>query len=329
MLHHLSLGSRDIERAVRFYDAVLAPLGIVRVWSDLRPGARGQAVGYGPPGAGDALAIKQVDEPVPNVPGFHVALTAPSQAAVAAFHAAALSAGGRDNGPPGLRHHYGADYFAAFVIDPEGHRLEAVCRGAEPAPRPDATDPQPSAAAVAAPAAPRAGDPLPLDRRGARLRRLRPGDLPAFLACRGDAELARFQGWSAMTEEEGARFIAEMADAVLFTPGEWVQIAIADPASDRLLGDVGLHLAADGTSAEIGFTLAREAQGRGVATAAVEAALELLFARTAIARVVAVTDARNAPSIALLGRVGLQHVESREAVFKGEECTEWVFAMAR
>ena len=128
MLHHLSLGARDIERAAGFYDAVLAPLGYVRVWSDLRPGEQEQAVGYGPPGSGDKLAIKQVAQAVPEIPGFHVALAAPSRAAVQAFHAAALAAGGRDNGAPGLRPDYGAHYYAAFVIDPEGHRLEAVCK---------------------------------------------------------------------------------------------------------------------------------------------------------------------------------------------------------
>lgn len=130
MLHHLSLGAVDIERAAGFYDRVLAPLGYVRVWSDLRPGEPGQAVGYGRPGSGDQLAIKQVAAAVPDIPGFHLALSAPSRAAVDAFHAAALQAGGGDNGPPGLRPHYGADYYAAFVIDPEGHRLEAVCKDA-------------------------------------------------------------------------------------------------------------------------------------------------------------------------------------------------------
>ncbi len=128
MLHHLSLGARDIERAARFYDAVLAPLGYGRVWSDLRPGEEGQAVGYGPSGSGDKLAIKQVTQAVPEIPGFHVALAASSRRAVQAFHAAALAAGGRDNGAPGLRPDYGAHYYAAFVIDPEGHRLEAVCK---------------------------------------------------------------------------------------------------------------------------------------------------------------------------------------------------------
>lgn len=131
MLHHVSLGARDIERAARFYDAALAPLGYVRVWSDLRPGQQGQAVGYGPEGSGDRLAIKQVSQRVPDIPGFHLAFSAASRAAVLAFHAAALAAGGKDNGPPGLRPDYGDDYFAAFVVDLEGHRLEAVCKSSE------------------------------------------------------------------------------------------------------------------------------------------------------------------------------------------------------
>jgi N-acetylglutamate synthase len=131
MLHHISLGALDIERAARFYDAALRPLGYVRVWDDIRPGEQEQVVGYGPPGSDDRLAIKQVLLPVPHMPGFHVALSAPSRASVIAFHHAALAAGGTDNGPPGLRPDYGDNYYAAFVIDPEGHRLEAVCLAAE------------------------------------------------------------------------------------------------------------------------------------------------------------------------------------------------------
>mgnify|MGYP000969708126 CR=1 FL=1 len=128
MLHHVSLGARDIEGAARFYDAALAPLGYVRVWSDLRPGGEGQAVGYGHVGSEDQLAIKQVNALVPEVPGLHIAFTARTRAAVVAFYQAAVASGGRDNGAPGLRPGYGDNYFASFVIDPEGHRLEAVCR---------------------------------------------------------------------------------------------------------------------------------------------------------------------------------------------------------
>lgn len=127
MLHHLSFGVSDIERACAFYDAVLAPLGFVRVWQDLRPGEAGKAVGYGLPSGGDKLALKHKPEGQrPPGPGFHLAFTAPDRGAVDGFHQAALSHGGRDNGAPGLRAHYGPHYYAAFVIDPDGHAIEAV-----------------------------------------------------------------------------------------------------------------------------------------------------------------------------------------------------------
>ena len=127
MLHHLSFGVADIERATAIYDAVLAPLGYVRVWSDLRPGEDNQAVGYGAPGGGDALALKhRPDGQRAPGPGFHLAFAAPDRQAVADFHHTALLHGGRDNGAPGLRAHYGPNYYAAFVVDPDGHHLEAV-----------------------------------------------------------------------------------------------------------------------------------------------------------------------------------------------------------
>lgn len=127
MLHHLSFGVSDIEHASAFYDAVLAPLGYVRVWSDLRPGEAGQAVGYGAPGGGDKLALKlRPDGQRPPGPGFHLAFAAPDREAVARFHEAALRHGGRDNGEPGLRAQYGPHYYAAFVVDPDGHAIEAV-----------------------------------------------------------------------------------------------------------------------------------------------------------------------------------------------------------
>lgn len=121
MLHHVSLGVADVQRSAAFYDAVLAPLGYVRVWTDAT------AVGYGEPGAGDKLALKQRGpSAAPPGPGFHLAFAAPDRESVARFHEAALRHGGKDNGLPGLRPHYGADYYAAFVIDPDGHALEAV-----------------------------------------------------------------------------------------------------------------------------------------------------------------------------------------------------------
>jgi len=120
---------RDVERTATFYDAALAPLGYERVWSDIRPGEPDQAIGYGLPGGGDKLALKQSDAAAAPGPGFHIAFDAPDRQAVKAFHKAALAAGGTDNGPPGLRRHYGPTYYAAFVIDPDGHHLEAVFKG--------------------------------------------------------------------------------------------------------------------------------------------------------------------------------------------------------
>ncbi|OOG60125.1 VOC family protein [Rhodanobacter sp. C03] len=121
MLHHLSLGVVDLQRSAAFYDASLDALGYVRVWAD------DTAVGYGVPGGGDKLAIKlRGDSVVVPGPGFHLAFAAQDRESVVRFYEAALRHGGQDNGAPGLRPNYGPHYFAAFVIDPDGYRIEAV-----------------------------------------------------------------------------------------------------------------------------------------------------------------------------------------------------------
>lgn len=132
MLHHLSFAVRDLAASARFYDAALAALGYRRVFE------APAAIGYGVEDGKDKFCLKQRDDATPPSAGFHLAFAAPSREAVHAFHAAALAAGGRDNGPAGPRPHYGPHYYAAFVIDPEGHRLEAVINhpGAEEAHRP-------------------------------------------------------------------------------------------------------------------------------------------------------------------------------------------------
>jgi catechol 2,3-dioxygenase-like lactoylglutathione lyase family enzyme len=121
MLHHLSFAVSNLSRSAAFYDAVLTPLGYVRVWAD------DTAVGYGLPGGDDKFAIKLRSGGV-VVPGdgFHVAFAAPSRQGVTAFHRAALEHGGKDNGGAGLHAEYGTHYFAAFVFDPDGYRIEAV-----------------------------------------------------------------------------------------------------------------------------------------------------------------------------------------------------------
>jgi catechol 2,3-dioxygenase-like lactoylglutathione lyase family enzyme len=121
MLGHLSFGVTDLARAIAFYDATLAALGYVRVWTSE------SAAGYGMPGGNDRLALKLQSEPVvPPGPGFHLAFVAENRLAVDRFHAAALASGGTDEGAPGPRPHYGPSYYAAFVRDPDGHKLEAV-----------------------------------------------------------------------------------------------------------------------------------------------------------------------------------------------------------
>lgn len=174
-----------------------------------------------------------------------------------------------------------------------------------------------------------ASEPIPRHAGPVVLRRLAASDLPRFQAYRQDAELARYQGWSPQSDAQALAFLEEMALAPLLAPGHWTQLGIADPASSALLGDIGLFIADDASFAEIGFTLARRAQGAGRATAAVEAAVSLVFASTPAARVDGVTDARNLASIRLLERAGFRRVETRPAEFKGERCTEIVFTRER
>jgi catechol 2,3-dioxygenase-like lactoylglutathione lyase family enzyme len=120
MLGHLSFGVADLARAAAFYDAAMAALGFRRVWTSPN------GVGYGLEDGQDKLALfPRLDRIAPGA-GFHLAFDAPDRAAVDAFHAAALASGGACAGPPGLRPGYGATYYAAFVIDPDGHKLEAV-----------------------------------------------------------------------------------------------------------------------------------------------------------------------------------------------------------
>lgn len=119
MINHVSIGVRDIVKTKRFYDAALKPLGYACLSQSE------DSLGYGRGNV--AFWISTTDRPVPAdaASGLHFCFDAPSRESVDAFHAAALSAGGRDNGKPGLRPEYGAAYYAAFAVDPDGYRLEA------------------------------------------------------------------------------------------------------------------------------------------------------------------------------------------------------------
>jgi catechol 2,3-dioxygenase-like lactoylglutathione lyase family enzyme len=121
MLDHVSITAADLDRAQRFYDATMSALGYPRVYRTVH------GIGYGERSAASRyisvfLAARIVAD------RRHWAFRAPSRAAVRAFHSAALAHGGSDDGAPGLRPDYSPDYYAAFVLDPDGNRIEAVCR---------------------------------------------------------------------------------------------------------------------------------------------------------------------------------------------------------
>jgi catechol 2,3-dioxygenase-like lactoylglutathione lyase family enzyme len=118
MLDHVSIGVSDIERSKTFYDRALRPLGITRLYWE---GER--FAGYGvSPKAFFWIGWRETPQT-----GAHIAFTAPDRATVDRFYDAAIAAGGSDNGRPGLRQIYHPDYYGAFVLDPDGHNIEAVC----------------------------------------------------------------------------------------------------------------------------------------------------------------------------------------------------------
>jgi catechol 2,3-dioxygenase-like lactoylglutathione lyase family enzyme len=125
MINHISIGVRDIARTKKFYDAALKPLG----YNCLSEGET--SLGYGAKSV--ALWISVSDKPVPAdaKSGLHFCFDAPTRKNVDAFYAGAIATGGRDNGKPGVRADYDANYYAAFVIDPDGYRIEAYCGRAE------------------------------------------------------------------------------------------------------------------------------------------------------------------------------------------------------
>lgn len=123
MIDHTGLQVSDPAASRHFYEQALAPLGY-RVLMEIPKEYTGGKVvlGFGIPPKPDFW----VAEGAPGMPRMHVAFSANSRAEVDAFHRAAIAAGGKDNGPPGLRPHYHEHYYGAFVLDPDGHNIEAV-----------------------------------------------------------------------------------------------------------------------------------------------------------------------------------------------------------
>ena len=126
MLDHVGFPITDYKRSKAFYETALAPLGYSLVMEVPQTGGGHFAAGFGADGKPDFWigGEGRLERPV------HVAFVAKDRLTVDAFHRAALAAGGKDNGPPGLRPHYHAGYYGAFVLDPDGHNIEAVCHAA-------------------------------------------------------------------------------------------------------------------------------------------------------------------------------------------------------
>ena len=127
MIDHTGITVSDFEASKAFYDKAMAPLGASLLYVVPAEFTGGSKVG----GYGRDRPLFWLHEATPTGPGRHYAFTARSRAEVDAFHAAAIAAGGKDNGAPGLRPHYHANYYGAFVFDPDGNNIEAVCHTPE------------------------------------------------------------------------------------------------------------------------------------------------------------------------------------------------------
>ncbi len=161
-----------------------------------------------------------------------------------------------------------------------------------------------------------------------RLRDLEPRDLEAFLGYRADPEVARFQGWSDYTRADAEAFFARQAQATFGVPESWYQVAVADRVEDRLLGDCALHFI-DAEQVELGFTLARSAQGQGHMREAAGALLRLLFETLDTHRVVARLDTRNGACLRLLEGLGFRREPHyrQNIFFKGAWGDEFLYAL--
>jgi RimJ/RimL family protein N-acetyltransferase len=163
-----------------------------------------------------------------------------------------------------------------------------------------------------------------------RLRHFMDSDLALFMAYRNDPEVARYQGWEGISEPEARAFIQEQKEVQPGVPGQWFQIAVELKETGMLVGDCALKIEEhDERQAEIGYTLSRAYQGRGIASEAVSCVLEYAFVTLGLHRVIAITDCENVASVALLERLGLRREgHFRQNVwFKGKWGDEYLYAM--
>jgi RimJ/RimL family protein N-acetyltransferase len=157
-----------------------------------------------------------------------------------------------------------------------------------------------------------------------RLREFAERDLPEFARYRALPEVARYQSWEQYTLEDAKRLYATQIGTAFGTSGSWHQVAIAANASDALIGDCALHFL-EGEELEIGFTLAPQHQGRGLAREAVGLLLDHASRGMGQRQVLAITDAENLPAQKLLLAVGFHKQAERDVIFKGRDGKEFDF----
>src|SRR5216684_926838 len=165
-----------------------------------------------------------------------------------------------------------------------------------------------------------------------RLRHFTDSDFVLFMAYRNDPEVARYQGWEGISEPEARAFIQEQKEVQPGVPGHWFQIAIELKETGILVGDCALKIEEhDERQAEIGYTLSRAYQGRGIASEAVSCVLEYAFVTLGMHRVIAITDCGNAASVALLERLGLRREGHflQNVWFKGKWVDEYLYAILK
>lgn len=170
--------------------------------------------------------------------------------------------------------------------------------------------------------------------RSARLvlRRFTDSDLETFQAYRNDPDISRYQSWETFSLEEALRFIDEQKSLEPLVPGRWFQFAVALQETPALIGDCALKIDEENPEqAEIGFTFAREHQGKGYAAEAVHRLLDFLFREACLHRVIAITDCENQSAVALLERTGLRREGHflQNIWFKGKWGDEYLYAILK
>ncbi|RYX86222.1 N-acetyltransferase [bacterium] len=163
-----------------------------------------------------------------------------------------------------------------------------------------------------------------------RLRPLQSGDAAPIFAYRSLPEVERYQGWESFTMEDAEKLVANQLSVVPNTPDSWLQLAIVEYESSKLIGDCGIHFLSEETrQVELGITLSPDYQGRGLATEALYSVLWYVFGQLNKHRATAIVDANNHASARLMERVGFRKEAHliEHYWFKGEWCSEFVFAM--